>query len=44
MEGKLQYQGQLDQDLIEWLSPRRSKSNRGYISEEEKQDYKQIEG
>ena len=42
-ESEFQYQGQLDQDLEEWLSPRRSKSVHGFFSEEEKQEYIQIE-
>ena len=39
MEGKFQDQGQLDQDLEEWLSPRGSKYVHGFFSEEEKQEY-----
>ena len=38
MEGKLQYQGQLDQYLEEWLYPRGIKPNQGFFSEEEKQE------
>ena len=38
MEGEFQDQGQLDQDLEEWLSPRGSQSVHGLFSEEEKQD------
>ena len=38
MEGKFQDQGQLDQDLEEWLSPRGSQSVHGFFSEEEKQE------
>ena len=38
MEGKFQYQGQLDQDLEEWLSPRGSESVHGFFSEEKKQE------
>ena len=38
MEGEFQYQGQLDQDLEEWLSPRGSQSVHGFFSEEEKQE------
>ena len=34
---KFQYQGQLDQELEEWLSPRGSQSVHGFFSEEEKQ-------
>ena len=37
MEGEFQDQGQLDQDLEEWLSPRGSQSVHGFFSEEEKQ-------
>ena len=37
MEGELQDQGQLDQDLEEWLSSRGSQSVHGFFSEEEKQ-------
>ena len=36
MEGKLQYQGQIDQYLEEWLSPIGSQSVHGFFSEEEK--------
>ena len=43
MESEFQYQGQLDQDLEEWLSPRESQSVHGFFSEEEKQQYIQIE-
>ena len=43
MEGEFQDQGQLDQDLEEWLSPRRSQSVYGFFSEEEKQEYIQTE-
>ena len=38
MEGEFPYQGQLDQDLEEWLSPRGSQSVQGFFSEEERQD------
>ena len=38
MEGEFQDQGQLDQDLEEWLSPRGSQSVHGFFSEEEKQE------
>ena len=38
MEGEFQDQGKLDQDLEEWLSPRRSQSIHGFFSEEEKQE------
>ena len=37
MEGELQDQGQLDQYLEEWLSPRGIQPVRGFLSEEEKQ-------
>ena len=43
MEGYFQDQGQLDKDLVEWLSPRGSQPNRGFFSKEEKQEYIQIE-
>ena len=43
MEGKLQYQGQLDQDLEEWLSPIGSQSVHGFFSEEERQESIHIE-
>ena len=38
MEGGFQYQGLLDQNLEEWLSPRGSQSVHGFSSEEEKQE------
>ena len=38
MEGEFQYQGQLDQDLEEWLSPRGSQSVHSFFSKEEKQE------
>ena len=38
MEGEFQYQGQLDKDLEEWLSPRGSQSVHGFFSEEENQE------
>ena len=38
MEGESQDQGQLDQYLEEWLSPRGGQSAHGFFSEEEKQD------
>ena len=38
MEGEFQDQGQLDQYLEEWLSPRGSKSVHGFFSEEENQE------
>ena len=43
MEGKFQYQGQLDQDLEEWLSPRGSQYVHGFFSEEDKQESIRIE-
>ena len=43
MEGEFQDQGQLDQDLEEWLSPRGSQYVRGFFSEEERQESIQTE-
>ena len=43
MEGKFQDQGQLDQELEEWLSPRGSQSVHGFLSEEKKQESIQTE-
>ena len=43
MEGEFQDQGQLDQELEEWLSPRGSQSVHGFFSEEEKQQSTQTE-
>ena len=43
MEGELQDQGQLDQDLEEWLSQRGSQYVHGFFSEEEKQESIRIE-
>ena len=43
MEGEFQYQGHLDQDLEECLSPRGSQSVHGFFSEEERQESTQIE-
>ena len=43
MEGELQDQGQLDQELEEWLSPKGSQSVHGFFSEEEKQQSIQTE-
>ena len=37
-EGKFQDQGQLDQDLEEWLSPRGIQSVHGFFSEEDKRE------
>ena len=34
MEGELQDQGQLDQDLEEWLSPRGVQPDHSFFSEE----------
>ena len=38
MEGEFHDQGQLDQYLKEWLSPRGSQSVHGFFSEEDKQE------
>ena len=38
MDCELQDQGQLDQDLEEWLSPRGSQYVHGFFYEEEKQE------
>ena len=38
MEGEFQDQGELDQYLEEWLSPRGSQSVHGFFSEEENQE------
>ena len=43
MEGGFQYQGQLDQDLEEWLSPIGSQFVHGFFSEEEKQEPTRME-
>ena len=43
MEGEFQDQGQLVQDLEEWLSPKGSQSVHGFFSEEENQESIQIE-
>ena len=43
MEGEFQNEGQLDQYLEEWLSPRGSQSVHCLFSEEEKQESKQME-
>ena len=43
MEGEFQDQGQLDQDLEDWLSPRGSQYIQGFLSEEEKQESIRIE-
>ena len=42
MEGEIQDQGHLDQDLEEWLSPRCSQPNHGFFSAEDKQESTQI--
>ena len=44
MEGEFQDQGQLDQELEEWLSPRGSKSVQSFFSEEGKQESIRTEG
>ena len=38
MEGEFQDQGQLDQYLEEWLSPRGIQPGRGFFSEDDKQE------
>ena len=43
MEGEFQDQGQLDQELEDWLSPRGSQSLHGLFSEEEKKESIQTE-
>ena len=43
MESEFQDQGQLKQELEEWLSPRCSQSVHGFFSEEEKQQSIQTE-
>ena len=43
MEFEFQDQGQLDQELEEWLSPRESQSVHGFFSEEKKQESIRIE-
>ena len=43
MEGKFQYQGKLDQELEEWLYKRGSQPDRGFFSEELKQESIHIE-
>ena len=35
MEGEFQYEGQIDQDLKEWFSPRGSESVHFFFSEDE---------
>ena len=44
IQGELQDQGQIDQDLEDWLSPIGSQTDHGFFSEEEKQESTQIEG
>ena len=43
MVGDFQDQGQLYQELEEWLSPRGSQSVHGFLSEEDKQESIQTE-
>ena len=43
MEVEFQDQGQLDQDLEQWFSPRGSQSVHGFLYEEEKQESIRIE-
>ena len=43
MEGEFQDQGQLDQELEEWLSPRGSQYVHGFFSEEERQESTRME-
>ena len=43
-EGKSQDQGQIDQDLEEWLSPRGSQPDRDSFSGQDIQESIQIEG
>ena len=43
MEGEFQYQGQLDQDMEEWLSPSGSQYIQGFFFEEEMQEFIRIE-
>ena len=43
MEGEFQDQGQIDQELEEWLSPKGSQSIHGFFSEEEKHESIQTE-
>ena len=42
MEGEFQYQGKLDKELEEWLSPRGSQTGRSLFSDEEKEESIQI--
>ena len=43
MDGEFQDQGQIDQDLEEWFSPRGSQSVHGFFSEKDKQESIRIE-
>ena len=43
MEGEFQDQGQLDQDLEKWLSPRGIQSVHGFFSEEDNQESIRVE-
>ena len=43
MEGEFQDQGQIDQDLEEWLYPRESQYVHVFFSQEEKQESIRIE-
>ena len=43
MEDEFQDQGQLDQDLEEWLSPRRSQGVHSFFFEEKNQESIQME-
>ena len=43
MEGELQDQDQIDQDLEDWLSPISIQYVRGFFYDEEKQEYIRIE-
>ena len=42
MEGEFQDQGQLDQALEQWLSPRGTQYVHGFFSDEDKQESTQI--
>ena len=44
MEEKFQYKGYIDKVLEEWLYPRGSQPNRGFFSEDQKQESTRIEG
>ena len=43
MEGKFQYPGQIDQDLVKWLYTRGIQPNNGFFSDEENQESIYIE-